>query len=168
MKKQIAAAVAALALIPAFTLPATALADSVDMRVEYSVKSSYTLRIPANIILSENQSRNSGSIGVNAANIEPGKVLNVSIKNGLTDHKATLTNKSDETVKAVSTVTDSTGKPMSNGDVVSSFEGVVASQGDIGNELTFSKLTDAKGRAKVQAGSYLGVMTFETAIVDKQ
>lgn len=168
MKKQIAAAAAALALIPAFALPATALADSSDMRVEYNVKSSYTLRIPANIILSESQSRESGGIGVNAANIEPGKVLNVSIKDGLTDHKATLANKSDATVKAVSAVTDSAGKAMSNGDVVSSFTGVVSSTVTIGNKLTFSKLTDANGGAKVQAGSYLGVMTFEASIVDKQ
>lgn len=166
--KKITAALAA--VIAAGTMLATAGTAqaagtlSQDMRVEYSVKSSYMLGIPANVILSESDTRTT-EIGVRKANIEPGKAVKIAVSGLGANSRVTVANEKDASIKAISTVTDKSGNKLANGSDVASFEGLI--ENGAYENITFSKIADANGAKSVHAGKYSGTMTFTASIEDK-
>ena len=175
MKKQLAAAAAAaLALTGACALTGTAMADttpsprSSDVTVQYSVKSDFDLAIPANVVLSEKESV-TRSVGVRSANLVPGDTLNITVAGTSfieDSNTLTLANEKDPNVKAKTTLTDEDGKAVANGATVATFSGYVPDLSTKG--LTFSAITDANGRKKVQAGNYRTVLTFTASVSSGQ
>lgn len=138
-----------------------------NVTVNYTQVSTYTLSIPASIDLSAS-SAETEAIGVSEVNIEPGKKLQIKIKSGITEkHQVELARESDSNTKVVSDVTDSSKKPVSNGDVVAEFQNMstapIAGAGT--NVLNFSAVADSAG-GTVKAGKYSGTIVFEAVIVD--
>lgn len=186
MKKRIfslalsALLVAAMAT-PAFAADGDITQDSTDQTktvpVTYIAENKWTVSIPATVTLSDTVVVQQ-AITASAMNIQPEKVLNVSVLDKTADNASTITageitlsNKDDANITTTSKVSlTSAGEKIGVNAVVASFAGVdTAAQAGTGT-LYYSALTANGGTAAaplILAGEYTGTIIFQIAVADK-
>lgn len=159
------------------TMAVPALAENHTMSVTYTAENKWTVSIPATVTLSDTVVVQQ-AITASAMNIQPEKVLHVSVLDKTADNASTITageitlsNKDDATITTTSKVSlTSAGEKIGVNAVVASFAGVdTAAQTGTGT-LYYSALTANGGTAAaplILAGEYTGTIIFQIAVADK-
>ena len=151
-------------------MPVSAADQNKDLDVQYSLESSYVLKIPTTVTT---LSRDGGSatVGLSSVNTTPDQKVQVTITRGITDNQVTLTRDDDAgNTSVVSAVTDSKGNKLSNGSVVAEFQDMsttAITDGNYGDgTINFGSLADSQGK-DIKAGTYNGTIVFGASIVNR-
>lgn len=133
--------------------------NSVD--VSYREPNTYNVKIPASPISMIKGQTTNAAITATDVNLEPGKVIEVKIKDGATNGIMTLvrTNDTHTTVQTTISLTDE-GNAIADNDVVAQFEGNSNDAKNGTGTLYFSAVTGSTGNENIKAGTYTGTLTF--------
>lgn len=135
-------------------------AENTQLKVGYTEASTYTLSIPAEVTLTE-ENEVTETISLSAVNVSTTQKVQIKVNSGISDGKVTLTDEADSDNKQYSTVSlVSGGAGIEDNAVVAEFVGTSTAP-TTGGTLYFSAL------GEVPAGTYSGTITFTAGIVAK-